>query len=71
MATKTVKLSKASIRFIHKMEWSVGNGQCDCCEGMGPAFMGWPAEELGHSKDCKFATLMKEVGLKPRYYTVA
>ena len=49
-------------------EWSMGNGQCPACYGLGPVFDGHPANEpTGHELDCELAILMDKAGEYPLF----
>lgn len=57
-----------SIKYLEEREWSLGNGQCDECNGLGPKFYGHhEAKELGHERSCKFAKLLVDLGAFPIY----
>jgi len=65
-------ISEATKLYLTKKEWSMGNGQCHECCGLGPnwgkGFANEPApEETGHKKNCKYAKMMKELGFKVHY----
>ena len=60
-------ISKETEKYLRKKEWSMGNGQCDECEGLGPDMLGWDPSTFGHEKDCKFAKMMVELGLDVQY----
>jgi len=55
-----------------KHEWTLGNGQCKICGGMGPSFYHpehhnpyRQPEDIGHEKNCLFALGMQALGLEP------
>jgi hypothetical protein len=65
-------ISEATKLYLTKKEWSMGNGQCDECCGLGPdwgkGFMNEPLpEETGHTRNCKFAKMLKELGFTVHY----
>ena len=65
-------ISEATKKYLLKKEWSMGNGQCDECCGLKPGFgagSAMPAspDETGHYTKCKFAKMMKELGIQVHY----
>ena len=66
-------ISKETEKYLRKKEWSMGNGQCDECEGLGPDMytlsrrVTADPSSFGHEKDCKFAKMMVELGLDVQY----
>jgi hypothetical protein len=65
-------ISEATEKYLLDKEWSMGNGQCDECCGLGPdwgkGFMNEPLpEETGHTRNCKFAKMLKELGFTVHY----
>jgi hypothetical protein len=52
-------------------EWTMGNGQCPDCHGMGPPMLWgnvWKESDLGHTPGCARATAMTELGGSPLMY---
>ena len=65
-------ISEATKLYLTKKEWSMGNGQCDECCGMGPNWGKGMAneplpEETGHTRKCKFAKMLVELGFTVHY----
>ena len=65
-------ISEATKLYLTKKEWSMGNGQCYECCGLGPNFakgmMNEPLpEETGHKRNCKFAKMLGELGFDVLY----
>lgn len=46
---------------IEEYEWSMGNGQCPCCNGSSP-HLGWWTDTVGHRKECVLAKTMEAAG---------
>lgn len=64
--------SKDRHKELIETEWSMGNGQCPICYGLGPSFerqergeYGDPSK-LGHKKDCLLSMALKVV--RSEYY---
>jgi hypothetical protein len=59
----------ATVKYLRKKEWSMGNGQCPECEGVPATWFGQPAhltpETIGHRADCKLAAALVEAGETP------
>ena len=57
----------SAAKWLRRKEWSMGNGQCPECCGMGEMiaanwkFHGMPAE-YGHKDGCEFAKALEELG---------
>ena len=52
--------------YLTEQEWSMGNGQCPECCGIGVGFhMQDHSSRIGHKKGCKLAKQLKEIGGKP------
>ncbi len=64
---------KSYVSRLREKEWSMGNGQCPACGGLGPGFyhkenpkfIGRTVSDIGHSKFCLFARMMKDYGMNP------
>ena len=57
---------KTTIEFLRKKEWSMGNGQCPDCCGLGVTFEKQSdAKDIGHKKNCTRAKALRELGEKP------
>lgn len=73
--SKTYSKEETRIRelcLLEDKEWSMGNGQCHCCQGLDTGFYlqecdhSYSGENsIGHSKDCKDALRMVELGGEP------
>ena len=57
-----MKTSKA-LKYLRKIEWGMGNGQCEECEGCSP-YQEWWTETVGHMKNCKLAQAIESLGGK-------
>lgn len=57
-----MKTSKA-LKYLRKIEWAMGNGQCEECEGCSP-YHEWWTETVGHTKNCKLAKAIESLGGK-------
>lgn len=56
-------------RWLKKVEWSMGNGQCPCCDGLSKEF--YPEnkpKDLGHKKTCGLAAAMLALGMRKPLY---
>ena len=50
------------------LEWSMGNGQCPSCNGLGPVFdnpFDFRRDSIGHEEGCELAQLMLDAGKSP------
>ncbi len=56
-------MSKEALNSLLKYEWSMGNGQCHLCYGLGKGFYPQNAyEEIGHKKTCGIGLAIREFG---------
>jgi hypothetical protein len=58
-------LGGSDMNDIHKFEYSMGNGQCPCCEGVTPEkgkFNYYRADQKGHNPRCALARVMEASG---------
>jgi hypothetical protein len=65
-------ISEATKLYLTKKEWSMGNGQCDECCGLGPNWakgcLNEPLpEETGHKRNCEFAKMLVEMDFDVLY----
>jgi len=65
-------ISEATKLYLTKKEWTMGNGQCYECCGLKPGFGAGSAspataDETGHTKKCKFAKMLVELGFTVHY----
>lgn len=59
----------ATIDYLRKREFSMGNGQCPDCESVPESWHGHPlhmsASSIGHDADCPLAKSLYELGETP------
>ncbi len=59
-------MSKVAIKYLIDNEWTMGNGQCGCCEGVPEAWFGHPLhlspETIGHEANCGAALALVDLG---------
>ena len=59
---------KEAVKYLRKIEWSLGNGQCPECFGAPPGWTGHPcyrnAASIGHKEDCDLARSLLGLGEK-------
>ena len=62
-------MMSAALAFLLKDEWTMGNGQCHTCRGLGETFCYGPNEEAhwGHLPACELAVAIKALGGNPFY----
>jgi len=53
-----------AIKFLRKLEWEMGHGQCPECCGHDPDNRGWQSQSshLGHRRSCKLAKALAALG---------
>ena len=61
----------AALEFLTKTEWTMGNGQCGDCCGLGESFVfGWGCggrDSWGHELMCPRAKAIESIGGNPFY----
>jgi hypothetical protein len=73
-----MKISEETERYLRRKQWSMGNGQCEECCGLRPdkewhywnpvtKEVRYEYDQMGHDKKCRFAKLMKELGIDVVY----
>jgi hypothetical protein len=62
-------MSAKAIRALKSREWTMGNGQCELCQGLSPAWyekgQNWDANEIGHKQNCPIALSLQAMGESP------
>ena len=57
-----------AVEHLRKVEWTMGNGQCGTCYGLGVSFhKSRGASQIGHEKECGLAGALASLGEKPLY----
>jgi len=58
-----------ALEYLLKDEWTMGNGQCHVCCGLGESFVYGVNQgtEWGHEKGCSLAKAIKSLGGNPFY----
>ncbi len=53
-----------AIKYLRRLEWEMGNGQCPECEACNPNDRQWQSQcdHLGHFKRCKLAKALEALG---------
>lgn len=52
-------------RYLQKLEWSMGNGQCPECCGVPKGWRLTEPEDMGHKADCNLAAALRDLGDTP------